>query len=56
LVDVAAEGIWSGEINRNNSRYLYSALWLATISVVDLAPKNGAEYPIGTDAPQRAEK
>jgi hypothetical protein len=56
LVDVAAEGIWYLEINRKNSKYLFPKLWLATISIVHLAPENGAEHALGTDAPQHAEK
>ena len=52
MVDVAAEGIWNLEIGRNNSKYLLSTLWLATVSIADLASENGAEYKMGMDAPQ----
>ena len=47
-------GIWKSIDTISN--IFFPKLWLATISIEDLATENGAKYTIGTDAPQYAEK
>jgi len=47
-------GVWKSVDKIQN--IFFPKLWLDTISIVDLAPENGAKYTIGTKTPQHEEK
>jgi len=53
LVDVAAEGIWGMEINRNNSKYIFSKALVGHNQYCRFGSRKGAKYTIDTDAPQQ---